>query len=337
MTWKNKFINPSKFTRPQTKLKGVKKIVLHFTANHGAGADNHFRYFNSLKDRYASAHIFVDKIEALCIIPLDEVAYHANDGTHRGVEALKPNANLLSIGVEMCQEKDGSFHPDMIKKTEDVIVELCKRYKLNPLTDIVRHFDVTRKNCPAPWVANTKLFEDFKIRVNNKLNPPKPTPVQPTTLGTATINVDVLNIRSAPSTSGQIVGKALKNAKFPVHEIKNGWYKIDVNKWISNTNNQFCVFTPHPKPNPTTTQQPSEDIFFRVVVGSFRDRIQAEARTSSLNTKSVSSFIITHKDENGNTFFRVIAGSFTERARALQHLENLSKLGFEGFLIAEKR
>ncbi|AWO73869.1 N-acetylmuramoyl-L-alanine amidase [Geobacillus thermoleovorans] len=174
--WTEKFIRVNKYSRPGLKLKGVKKLVLHWTANPGASAANHFTYFDRTiiqAQRYASAHIFVDKNEALCIIPLDEVAYHANDGTYRGVPELKPNANFLSIGVEMCVEKDGTFHPDTISRTEDVFVELCKTFKLDPIKDIVRHYDITHKNCPAPWVKDSKVFEDFKQRVKAKMSPPK--------------------------------------------------------------------------------------------------------------------------------------------------------------------
>ncbi|WP_137743229.1 peptidoglycan recognition protein family protein [Robertmurraya siralis] len=167
--WIDKFIKPNKFSRPQNKLTAVRKIVIHYTANNGATALNHYNYFNDLKDRYASAHIFADKKEAYCIIPLNEVAYHANDGSYRGISELKPNANFLSIGVEMCLEKNGTFHQDTIKRTEDILVELCKRYKLDPLKDIVRHYDITHKNCPAPWVKNPQHFIDFKKRVNEKL------------------------------------------------------------------------------------------------------------------------------------------------------------------------
>lgn len=74
----NSYIPVNKYTRPGLKLQGVKKCVLHYTANPGAGADNHRRYFSNAQV-YASAHIFVDKAEAICIIPLNEVAYHAND------------------------------------------------------------------------------------------------------------------------------------------------------------------------------------------------------------------------------------------------------------------
>lgn len=179
--WVDDFIKINRYSRPGIKLKGKRKGILHYTANLGAGAKNHVTYFGKSlieqneklpeKDRrFASAHIFVDKHEARCIIPLDEVAYQANDGNYRGVPELKPNANYLAIGVEMCQEKDGSFHPDTIERTEDVFVELSKMFGWDPLKDIVRHYDVTHKNCPAPWVTDSKQFTDFKQRVKNKMN-----------------------------------------------------------------------------------------------------------------------------------------------------------------------
>lgn len=169
--WVDKFIKVNQYSRPAAKLNGVRKAVLHYTANNGASAQNHFNYFNDLEGRYASAHLFVDWKEALCIIPLNEIAYHCNDGKFRDIPELRPNGNFLSIGVEMCLEKDGSFHPETIRRTEDVFVELCKKYNLDPIKDIVRHFDITRKNCPAPWVANEKEFIAFKNRVKVKMNP----------------------------------------------------------------------------------------------------------------------------------------------------------------------
>ncbi|WP_047757581.1 LysM domain-containing protein, partial [Geobacillus sp. ZGt-1] len=34
-------------------------------------------------------------------------------------------------------------------------------------------YDITHKNCPAPWVKDSKVFEDFKQRVKAKMSPPK--------------------------------------------------------------------------------------------------------------------------------------------------------------------
>ena len=37
---------------------------------------------------------------------------------------------------------------------------------LDPAKDIYRHYDITGKNCPAPWVADASKFADFKKRVD---------------------------------------------------------------------------------------------------------------------------------------------------------------------------
>jgi N-acetylmuramoyl-L-alanine amidase len=179
--WRNDFVVKNKYTRPGTLLNGVKKIVLHWTANPGASAENHQRYFNGSaieNKRTASAHIFVDSKEAVCIVPLNEVAYHANDNAqvllgkpYRGVDELKPNANKLSIGVEMCVEDDETISPATVQRTVEVIAELCKIYSLTE-KDIVRHYDVTHKNCPSPFVRNSSLFDDFKKGVGDILHPP---------------------------------------------------------------------------------------------------------------------------------------------------------------------
>ncbi len=168
--WQEKFIRPNKYSRPQKKLQAVRKIVMHYTANLGGSANGHFNYFNDLSGRYASAHFFVDKKEALQILPLNEISYHANDGTLRKIPELRPNANFLSVGIELCMEKDGSFHPETIRRAEDVASALCVKYKLDPIKDIVRHYDITGKNCPAPWVKNSAPFTQFKNNVKAKLN-----------------------------------------------------------------------------------------------------------------------------------------------------------------------
>jgi N-acetylmuramoyl-L-alanine amidase len=80
--WKEDFIVKNEFSRPGIKLLGVKGIVMHWTATPGATRPERTDFFDG-KDggggRYASAHFFVDRDSATLIIPLDEVAYHANE------------------------------------------------------------------------------------------------------------------------------------------------------------------------------------------------------------------------------------------------------------------
>lgn len=251
MSYKNlreDYITVNKYARSGWKLVGVRKIVMHWTANAGATASNHKRYFQNIKN-YASAHIFIDRIESICIIPLNEVAFHANERTNK-VKELEAStlvypsgdANLSTIGIEMCVEKDGTIHRETIQKSEDVAVELCKKYGLNPKTDIVRHYDVTGKNCPAPWVADPKQFTAFKNNVDARVNP-KPTkkpvskPVSTASkekaIGSVLIEVASLNIRKSADFDAKIVGTAVKKSKFPVYEKKDGLFRIGKDKWIS--------------------------------------------------------------------------------------------------------
>lgn len=183
LNYEVKHIRKHPTTRPGIKLLRVQAGIDHWTANFGATADNHFTYFDSslpdlndrlpdIQKRYASAHIFVDKVKSLELIPLDEVAFHANDrrqgpllSTLKATSAQykNGNANLLTIGIEMCVERDGTIHPDTIKRT--ALVHQMLQEKFPQLKDtynrFVRHYDVTGKNCPAPMVTRASRYKEL--------------------------------------------------------------------------------------------------------------------------------------------------------------------------------
>jgi N-acetylmuramoyl-L-alanine amidase len=165
MLWREELIPVNPFSRPGIPLRTIRKIVCHWTANPGASAAAHVRYFgqtlanqnpyDDIPDRYASAHIFVDKTEAVLVIPLNEVAYHAGP------------ANTYSIGVEMCVEEDGNFHPDTVERTAKIVAELCDWYGLDPIRDVIRHYDVTGKICPKPYVIDPWAWQAFRQKVDS--------------------------------------------------------------------------------------------------------------------------------------------------------------------------
>ena len=68
-----------------------------------------------------------------------------------------------------------------------------------------------------------------------------------TTTGTVTIKVDALNIRSAPSVNGAVVGTAERGKKFYVKETKQAdgytWYCIQDNQWVADQNGSLLTFT----------------------------------------------------------------------------------------------
>lgn len=172
---KYEYINKNQYTRPGLKLSAVKGIVIHWTANPGASARNHKAYFgNGGGGRYAGCHIFVDTQEALCIVPLDEVTYQANERDCR-IPKLKGHsgsyygdANCTTVGIEMCVEKNGQISQKTIDKAVKVAIELCKKFKLDE-NDIYTHNQITGKDCPRPFVTDPSKFVAFKKAVKTGL------------------------------------------------------------------------------------------------------------------------------------------------------------------------
>lgn len=183
---KYEYININRYSRPGIKNNGIKGLVMHYTANNGGTARNHKSYFNNLSGAYASAQLFVDDVEALCIIPLDEVAYHANDiqkyvngQPYYPLRGIIGNANYSTIGLEMCLDANGNITEATFQNSVKAAKELIKMYPQITADRIWRHYDVTGKNCPAPWVAKPSELERFKKAVFSQSSTPE-TP-KPTT------------------------------------------------------------------------------------------------------------------------------------------------------------
>lgn len=163
MKIKDMLITPNKWSRPQTKIGTIKRIVVHWVGNAGSTAENNAKYFNSLKDGrgiYASSHYIIgnDGVVIRCV-PENEVAYHAS------------SANNYSIGVEVCHpDNTGKYTDAAYKALILLLVDLCKRYKLEPTQAIIRHYDVTGKDCPRYYVKNPNEWKKLKQEVADAMN-----------------------------------------------------------------------------------------------------------------------------------------------------------------------
>lgn len=151
------------------KRNQIEYIVIHYTANNGDTARNNVDYFRREKVG-ASAHYFVDGGEVACSVPWYNVAWHCG-GTKgiNGSSVYGKCKNTNSIGVEMCSRKDNAgayyFTNETINKAAEFVAELMKEYNV-PLDKVVRHYDVTGKNCPAPFIPEStwKAFKNLVLR-----------------------------------------------------------------------------------------------------------------------------------------------------------------------------
>lgn len=160
-----KIIPPCQHARPQKPLKAVKGIVLHYTGDEGASDTAIRNYFaNDSDGRYASAHFAVDDDSITQCLPEREMAYHVgspNPYKQAALDRLSTYPNNCTIGIEMCINKAGAITPATRQNTIDLTVYLLKKYGLTA-ANLWRHFDITGKDCPSPWVQNPSEWERFK-------------------------------------------------------------------------------------------------------------------------------------------------------------------------------
>ena len=152
-----RLLTPNPYSRPQKPLSKVRGVVIHWTANEGKGAnaEANRRFFENRKlgkTGYGSAHYIVDDKEIIQCIPDNEIAYHVGATEYKTTRfGSYPNASLL--GIEMCVNADGNFKV-VYEQTVQLAAMLIKKYGLNPDTDLVRHYDITGKNCPAFFTSD---------------------------------------------------------------------------------------------------------------------------------------------------------------------------------------
>ena len=137
------------------RTQPIEYIVVHYTGNQRDTAENNARYF-ARETTGTSAHYFVDRQAVWQSVRDEDTAYHC--GSKHPVHPLCRNAN--SIGVEMC-DSVGAVPAATRARTAELVRELMDQYGVPP-ENVLRHYDVTGKKCPAPWVDNPSEWEKFK-------------------------------------------------------------------------------------------------------------------------------------------------------------------------------
>ncbi len=136
----------------------ISYLVVHYTSNRGDTAENNARYF-ARETTGTSAHYFVDQDTIWQSVRDTDTAWHC--GTKTPVHPLCRNAN--SIGIEMCDSADGV--PQAVQsRTAALVRALMVQYGV-PRENVLRHFDVTGKRCPAPWVDDSGAWERFQAEL----------------------------------------------------------------------------------------------------------------------------------------------------------------------------
>ena len=154
-------LTPNAYSRPETSLKQIKGIVIHYTGNPGSSAKGNRDYFESLKDTKvtkASSHFIVGLDgEIIQCVPTAEIAYASN------------NRNKDTISIEVCHpDESGKFTEQTYTSLVHLTAWLCNRAGLTS-EDLIRHYDVTGKICPKYYVEHEDAWVKLKEDVMQKM------------------------------------------------------------------------------------------------------------------------------------------------------------------------
>lgn len=170
-----KLLTPNKWSRPYDKLKGIKGLVVHWVENPKTSAEANWGYFENRKageTGYGSTHYIVGLDgEVIHMIPDDEMAYHVGAKTYTklAIERFGPYPNNCTIGIETCHlDWDGHYSTKTLESLAELISHLCRIYDLHPIHDVVRHYDVTEKECPKFFVDRPKAWDWYKYAIAGK-------------------------------------------------------------------------------------------------------------------------------------------------------------------------
>ncbi len=143
----------NEYSRPGITLEQVNGIVIHYTANPGTSAIENRNYFENLKTSHTtkvSSHFVIGlEGEIVQCIPCSEWAYASNE------------RNKDTISIECCiPDESGKFTDQTYDSLVELVSWLCFRYSLDE-TDLLRHYDITGKNCPKYFVEHPQAWETF--------------------------------------------------------------------------------------------------------------------------------------------------------------------------------
>lgn len=160
---KQRFDNDDHYKGGNTK----EYIVIHDTGNYTDSDEGNANYFCT-GSRNSSAHYFVDDDSITQIVRDEDCSWHCGDGN-----MVYGIGNRNSIGIEQCRVK-GRVTSKTINNTIELVKSLMKKYNV-PVSKVVRHYDASRKNCPASFNLDGKwtLWHSFKNQLSDTSAPVK--------------------------------------------------------------------------------------------------------------------------------------------------------------------
>lgn len=150
----------NEYSRPGTLRENITGIVIHYVANAKTSAKQNRDYFEGLKDSHvtkASSHFIIGLDgEIVQCIPTKEIAYASN------------YRNKDTISIEVCHpDETGQFTESSYESVVQLTAWLANKYHIRE-KNIIRHYDVTGKNCPKYYVEHEDAWKKLKQDIQDE-------------------------------------------------------------------------------------------------------------------------------------------------------------------------
>ena len=140
-------------SRRGTQLDGISDIVIHYVGNPGTTAAQNRGWYANPQSTVSSHFLVGLEGEVIQCIPLNEKSSATN---HR---------NGDTISIEVCHPDDsGQFSPATYNSLVELTAWLVEACGLDA-DRVIRHYDVTGKECPRYFVRNEDAWVRFKADV----------------------------------------------------------------------------------------------------------------------------------------------------------------------------
>lgn len=158
-------LTPNEYSRPQLPITQVNYIAIHYTANPGASAQDNRDYFENLSwthETKVSSHFVIGlEGEVIQCIPSSEMSYATN------------SRNVDTLSIECCHpDETGKFNDTTYESCVKLVAWLCVRFGLDQEA-VIRHYDVTGKECPKYYVDNPQAWEQMKADIQARIQEDK--------------------------------------------------------------------------------------------------------------------------------------------------------------------
>lgn len=139
--------------RTGEELADFAGVVIHYVGNPGTSAAGNRNYFATAGTEVCSHFVVGLEGEVLQCLPLWERSVASN------------SRNRDTISIEVCHPDDsGQFNDKTYRSVVELTAWLCRTGNLS-VEEVIRHYDITGKECPRYYVRHPQAWEQLKADI----------------------------------------------------------------------------------------------------------------------------------------------------------------------------